>query len=348
MEEGGQAAVPGRTLCVVVPCLDEEPCIGPYLEAAVPVLESLPLACTVLFVDDGSTDGTLELVRQAEERSAAEGWRVRVEHVSFSRNFGKEAAILAGLERAVAFDFAALMDADLQDPPSLLPAMAEAVVSGRCDRAGARRVDRRGEPRIKSLFARAFYRMIGRLARLELVDGARDYSVMSRRFVRAVLSCQETNRFSKGIFGWVGFRTEWFEYQNVERASGETKWSFLKLAGYAVEGIAAYSAWPLQFSSVVGALCAAAALVGMAVIVVRAVLFGDPVAGWPSMVSIMLFLGGIVLLSVGILGYYLSKVYLEVKRRPLYIVAESSLDGGAEKDGPASPARAEGAKEARL
>lgn len=249
----------------------------------------------------------------------------RVHFVSFSRNFGKEAGLYAGLQ-AASGDYVATMDVDLQDPPRLLPEMyriiKDSVGKEDYDCVATRRVTRKGEPPIRSFFARLFYKMINRMSDTEIVDGARDYRFMSRKMVDAILQDQEYNRFTKGIYSWVGFRTKWLEFENVERSVGETKWSFWKLFLYSIDGILAYSTMPLSIASVLGIGFCGVSFIGMLVVILRALIFGDPVAGWPSLVTIIVFLGGIQLLCLGIIGLYIAKTYLETKRRPIYIVRE--------------------------
>ena len=271
----------------------------------------------LILVNDGSKDATLDVMKQLAEQDK------RITYISFSRNFGKEAAILAGLKYSKG-DYVALMDADLQDPPTLLPEMYHAVTHEGYDSAATRRVTRKGEPPIRSFFARRFYKLMNKISNTDLVDGARDYRLMNRKFVDALLSMQEYNRFSKGLFGWVGFKTKWIEFENVERVAGETKWSFWKLLIYAIEGIVAFSTAPLVLSTLVGLICCIFAFGGTIFIVMRKLLFGDAIQGWASTVSVMLFMGGIQLLCIGILGQYLAKTYLETKNRPVYIVNESN------------------------
>lgn len=306
-----------ETLSVIVPCFNEEEALPHFYREICRVAGEMPqLTFELLFVDDGSSDGTLPLLR----RLAREDGRVR--YLSFSRNFGKEAGMLAGLQHAKG-DFVALMDADLQDPPSLLPELYHAVTQEGYDCAATRRTTRQGEPPIRSFFARQFYRLINRISDADIVDGARDYRLMRRSVVNAILSLGEYNRFSKGIFGWVGFKTKWVPYENVERVAGETKWSFWKLFRYSLEGIVGFSTVPLAMASVLGVVLCLAAAVAILVIVVKTLLFGDPVGGWPSMMCAILFLGGVQLLSIGILGQYLAKTYLETKKRPVYLVRET-------------------------
>lgn len=312
----------GRCISVVVPCYNEEQALPYFIQEIQMVAAEMAqkgVELEILLVNDGSRDGTLGLLRDY----AAQYPNVR--YLSFSRNFGKEAAMYAGLEHARG-DYVAIMDADLQDPPSLLPQMYDLLQTGEYDSVATRRVSRQGEPPIRSFFARMFYKLINRISDADIVDGARDYRLMRRPMVDAILSMKEVNRFSKGIFGWVGFRTYWLPYENVERVAGETKWSFWKLFRYSLEGIVAFSTAPLAIASVVGLLVCLAAVVALAVVLVKTLAFGDPVAGWPSMICIILFLGGAQLLTVGIIGQYLAKTYLETKKRPIYILAEESQD----------------------
>ena len=306
-----------KLLSIIVPCYNEQEVLPLFYDAiARTAVELADLAeLEILLVDDGSRDKTLETARAL----AAEDKRVR--YVSFSRNFGKEAAMFAGLEKAKG-DYVAIMDADLQDPPALLCEMLSAVMSGEYDCCATRRVTRKGEPKIRSLFARMFYRLINRMSKTEIVDGARDYRVMTRQMVDAVLSMREYNRFSKGIFSWVGFETKWLEYENVERAAGETKWSFWKLFRYSLEGIVGFSTAPLALSSVMGFIFCVIAVVLARVYALKTWIWGDPVAGFPTLICVIFLIGGIQLFCVGILGQYLAKTYLETKRRPLYLVKE--------------------------
>ena len=277
-----------------------------------------------LFVDDGSTDATLPFLRALAERDR------RVRYLSFSRNFGKEAAMYAGLQAATG-DLVAILDADLQDPPELLGEMLPLIRSGQYDCVAVRRVTRKGEPAIRSLFARAFYRLINKVSRTQIVDGARDYRLMTRQMVDSILQLTEVNRFSKGIFSWVGYRTHWLEVENAQRAAGQTKWSFFKLCLYAMDGIIAFSTAPLAIASVLGLAFCVIAFIAIIFVIVRQLIWGGSAFGWPSMVCILLFVTGIQLFCIGILGQYLSKTYLEVKRRPIYILRES---GGGEGHAP--------------
>lgn len=306
-------------ITVVVPCYNEEPALEPFFKVLTAVAKEMDyVKFEFLFINDGSKDGTLKKMKELA------AWDKRVKYISFSRNFGKEAGIYAGLENATG-DFVVIMDADLQDPPALLPEMYRAVTEEGYDCVGSRRVTRKGEPPIRSFFARMFYKIINKMSDADIVDGARDFQMMSRKVVEAILSMGEYNRFSKGIFGWIGFNKKWLEYENIERVAGETKWSFWKLFLYAIEGIIAFSTAPLVISSVFGLLCCILAFVMILVIIVRTLVFGDPTAGWPSLVCIMLLLSGIQMLCIGIVGQYLAKTYLETKKRPIYLVGESNL-----------------------
>ena len=269
-----------------------------------------------IFVNDGSKDKTLEEIKALRKEDK------KVRYISFSRNFGKEAAMMAGLEAAEG-DYITLMDADLQDPPSLLRKMYDLIKNEGYDCIGTRRVTRKGEPPIRSFFARMFYKIINKMSNVEMVDGARDYRLMTKQMVKAIISMKEYNRYSKGLFSFVGFNTKWIEYENVERVAGETKWSFWKLFKYAIEGITAFSTTPLIISSVIGLLFCIISFLLIVVIIIKTLVFGDPTSGWPSMVCIMFFVSGVQLFSLGIIGQYLSKTYLEVKHRPIYIIKET-------------------------
>lgn len=273
----------------------------------------------VILVNDGSSDNTLPVIRELAAQYDC------VRYISFSRNFGKESAMLAGFAAAKG-DYAAVMDADLQDPPALLPEMLRAVREEGFDCAGTRRITRKGEPPIRSFFARMFYRFINLISRTQLVDGARDYKMLSRKAVDALLSMPEYNRFSKGLYEWIGFRTKWIEFENVERIAGETKWSFWKLFRYSLEGIVAFTTLPLAMASVLGMLCMLVALVIIISLSVRQILWHSSVDGWTSMACIVVLLSGLQLFSLGIIGQYISKMYMEIKRRPHYIIAEQSAE----------------------
>lgn len=306
-----------KLLSVIVPCYNEEESVELFYEELTrndPYFAQKDMELELLYIDDGSVDRTVEEVRKLRDRDE------RVHLVSFSRNFGKEAAMFAGMEHSRG-DYVVIMGVDLQDPPSLLPQMLEGIEEG-YDSVATRRVSRKGEPPVRSFFARMFYRLMKKISRTEIMDGARDYRLMTRQMVNAILSMKEYNRFTKGIFGWVGFRTKWLEYENVERARGETKWNFWKLFLYSLDGITAFSTIPLMIASVVGVLFCFLAFVMIIFIIVRKLVFGDPVSGWPSLVCIMLFLSGVQFFCTGILGQYLAKTYMEVKRRPIYLVKE--------------------------
>jgi len=306
------------TITVIVPCYNEQEVLPLFLQATDKIARKMQGAeLTYLFVDDGSHDETLSLLR----RFAAE--RKDVRYLSFSCNFGKEAAMLAGLEHAEG-DFVAVMDADLQDPPELLLKMYETLKADpTADVAAARRETREGEPPVRSFFARMFYKLINKMSKTEIVDGARDFRLMRRRVVKAILSMPERNRFSKGIFGWVGFKTVWMSYRNVERAAGTTKWSFWKLFLYSIDGILAFSTAPLSLASLIGLAMCLFAVAAIVFVIVRQLLFGGSAFGWPSLVCIILFVGGIQLLCLGIIGQYLAKTYTEVKARPSYVLRET-------------------------
>ena len=302
-------------ISVIVPCWNEEETIPIYYEHMCPVMDAIDADCELIFVDDGSQDATLSEMKKLSEKDA------RCQYLSFSRNFGKEAAIYAGLCKAKG-DYVVVMDVDLQDPPELLPKMYEMVKSGICDSVATRRSDRTGEPVIRSFLSENFYKFINKISKTQLVYGASDYRIMCRKMVDAVLQMSEYNRFSKGIFSWVGFRTEWLEYENVERAKGETKWNFWKLLVYSLDGITAFSTAPLLIASFVGVLFCIIAFLMIIFIIVRKLIFGDPVSGWPSLVCIILMTSGVQFFCTGILGQYLAKAYMEVKRRPIYLVKE--------------------------
>ena len=312
-------------LSLIVPCYNEQDALPIFYRETKRVLEQMQKAKGVdftyelLFVNDGSSDGTLSVLKEFAAMDEA------AVYVSFSRNFGKEAAMYAGFCNAHG-DYVAVMDADMQDPPELLPQMFEILESGEYDSVATRRVSRKGEPPIRSWFARQFYRIINRISDADIVDGARDFRLMKRDMVQAIVEMGEYNRFSKGIFGWIGFRTYWLPYENVNRVVGETKWSFWKLFKYAIDGVINFSQMPLSIASWFGILMTFVSACAVIFIVVRKLLFGDPVAGWASTVCIITLIGGIQLFCMGIMGQYIAKTYLEVKRRPHYIIAESNMD----------------------
>lgn len=303
-------------ISIIVPCYNEEKALPYFYKEIYKVASEMSnIDFEFIFVDDGSKDNTLCILRELRKQDE------RCRYISFSRNFGKEAAIYAGLENAKG-DYVAMMDADLQDPPKLLKEMYDAIKNEGYDCAATRRVDRKGEPIIRSFFARKFYKIINKISNADIVDGARDFRLMTRQMVDAILKMNEYNRFSKGIFGWVGFNTKWIAYENVDRVAGETKWSFWKLLIYAIEGIIAFSTVPLSIAAVVGIMFFIVALIMIGFIIVRTLIWGDPTSGWPSLVCIIFFASGIQLFCTGILGQYLAKTYLETKKRPIYLVKE--------------------------
>ena len=305
-------------ISTVIPCYNEEKVLQVLYDKLLSIAELIPeVSFEYIFVDDGSKDKTLSIIGGF----AAEDSRVK--YISFSRNFGKEAAMLAGMKMAKG-NYIAIIDADMQDPPSMLPEMYRGIKQEGYDCVAARRVSRKGEPKIRSFFARQFYKIMRKLSDTEIVDGARDFRLMTRQMTNAILSVCEYNRFSKGIFSWVGFRTKWLEYENIERAGGQSKWSFWKLFLYSVEGIVAFSTAPLALSSLLGIFFCIIAFITIVFTIVRQLLWGGSAYGWSSMVCIILFLSGIQLFCVGILGQYLSKTYLETKKRPIYIVREQN------------------------
>lgn len=304
-------------LSVIVPCYNEEENVPYFYDELMKndgFFKAKSLEVEVIYVDDGSSDGTVPEVRKLHEKDS------RVKLVSFSRNFGKEAAIYAGFKKSKG-DYVVMMDADLQDPPHLLPEMFSYIEQG-YDSVATRRVTRKGEPPIRSFFARLFYRIMNKISKTEIVDGARDYRLMTRQVVDAILSMCEYNRFSKGIFGWVGYKTKWVEFENVERVKGETKWNFWGLFKYSLEGIIAFSTAPLAIASFVGVFFCIVAFIALLFVIIRASLYGDPTSGWPSMVCIILLVSGLQLFCIGIVGQYMARTYLEVKKRPIYLVKE--------------------------
>lgn len=300
-----------KTLDIVVPCYNEEEMLQIFYKEVSDNLKNIKW--NVIFVNDGSNDNTLEVIKELENSYD------NVKYISFSRNFGKESAIYAGLDYSTE-DYVVLMDADLQDPPSLIPKMMEYIKE--YDIVGTRRVTRKGEPFIRSFFARLFYKIANKITKIELVDGARDFRLMKREVVNAILDLKEYNRFSKGIFQWVGFETKWLEYENIERQKGESSWSFWELFKYSIEGIVSFTTTPLHIATITGIFFSIIAFLAIIVIVIKTLLFGEHVEGWPSTVSIILFLSGIQLFAAGIIGEYLAKIYLESKKRPIYIIKE--------------------------
>ena len=306
-------------ISLIIPCYNEEAVLPQLYKETTDVLKTLQMDYELLFINDGSKDGTLAVLKNLAENDKA------VHYISLSRNFGKEAAMYAGFCNAKG-DYVAVMDADLQDPPTLIPQMLELLQSGLYDSVATRRVSRRGEPPIRSWFAKQFYKLINMISDADVVDGARDFRLMRREMVDAVIAMGENNRFSKGIFGWVGFRTYWLDYENRERAAGTTKWSFRKLLKYGFDGIISFSHTPLDIASWFGLIMTVISFFFVIFIFVRRLVFGDPVAGWASTICIIIFIGGIQLLCLGIIGRYLAKTYVETKNRPHYIVAETNVE----------------------
>ena len=308
-----------KKISIIVSCYNEEESLPLFHKEVSKVMKELNnYEYELIFVNDGSSDKTLEVIKELKVDDPM------IRYISFSRNFGKEAAMLAGLDFSTG-DYVTLMDADLQDPPKLLPEMLNYIENG-YDCVGTRRVTRKGEPPIRSFFARCFYKIINKISKVEMVDGARDYRLMTRKMVNAIISCREYNRYSKGLWSFVGFKTKWIEFENVERVAGETKWSFWKLFKYAIEGIVAFSTLPLTMASLLGILFCFIAFLMIIVIIAKTIMWGDPVSGWPSLACIIIFVSGVQLFFMGIFGEYLSKTYLETKKRPIYIVKETSDD----------------------
>ena len=302
-------------ISIVVPAYNEEKAIPLFFNEIEKVSQKIGLEFEYIFVNDGSKDNTLQVLKSLHQDHQ------NVHYIDFSRNFGKEAALLAGLEQSKG-DFVAVMDADLQDPPELLEEMYSLLLTGEYDVIGTRRVTRDGEPAIRSFFARLFYLMINKISSTEMIDGARDFRLMTRQVVASILELKEYNRFSKGIFSWVGYKTKYLEYKNRQRVAGETSWSFWGLLKYSIEGIINFSNAPLQIATYSGILSSLAAVIFIIVIVIRTIVYGDPVSGWPSLVSIVLLVGGMQLFALGIIGQYIGKIYLETKKRPSYIIKE--------------------------
>lgn len=306
-------------ISLIVPCYNESEALPYFMKELNNVMGSMDYAdFEVILVNDGSRDDTLEKIKQYAASDP------RIKYISFSRNFGKESGMYAGLSNAKG-DYVAFMDADMQDPPSLLPQMYSAIKNEGYDAAATRRISRKGEPPIRSFFAHCFYKLINKMSDADIEDGARDFRLMNRKFADALLSMEEYNRFSKGLFGWVGFKTKWIEFENVERVAGSTKWSFWSLFKYSLEGITAFSTAPLIFSSFIGLFFCLISLIAMIFVFARAIIFGDPVNGWPSLVCIITLLGGLQLFTLGIVGNYMAKMYLEIKNRPKYIISETNI-----------------------
>ena len=309
-----------QKISLIIPCYNEEEALPTFYEEVDRVSALLEgYEVEMLFVDDGSKDKTLDTLKGFAEKDA------RVKYLSFSRNFGKESAMYAGFCNATG-DLVAVMDADMQDPPSLLPQMIKIIEEEGYDSVATRRVTRKGEPKIRSFFARMFYKIMGRISDVDVVDGARDFRLMKRKMVDSIVAMGETNRFSKGIFGWIGFKTYWLEYENVERVAGQTKWSFWKLFKYSLEGITNFSDAPLKIASFSGIFFTFVSVIALLVVFIRALCFGDSVAGWPSTICIILFVAGVQLFCLGMMGQYIAKIFRETKKRPIYIISETNKE----------------------
>ena len=314
-----------KKVSIIVPCYNEEESIPLFYKEIKKVFSKINYKLELIFVNDGSKDKTLELIRNLSKKDK------EANYISLSRNFGKEAAMWAGLKHSTG-DYITVMDCDLQDPPTLIPEMLRLIEEEDYDVVGTRRVTRKGEPPIRSFFARMFYKIINKMSKVEMVDGARDYRMMTRQVVDNLLTLKEYNRYSKGLFSFVGFKTKWLEYENIERVAGETKWNFWKLFLYAIEGIVAFTTAPLTMAATFGILFCLVAFIMIIVIIVKTLVYGDPTSGWPSLACIIFMANGIELLCIGVIGEYLSKTYLEVKKRPIYIVKESNMDVVYDKD----------------
>lgn len=304
-------------ISLIVPCYNEQESLPIFYKEITKIAGNLKREYELLFINDGSKDKTLKIMRELANKDA------HVKYLSFSRNFGKEAAMYAGFCNAKG-DYVAVMDADMQDPPSLIPKMLEILESGEYDSVATRRADRKGEPKIRSWFAKQFYKIINKISDSDIVDGARDFRLMKRDMVDAIVEMGECNRFSKGIFGWIGFNTYWLPYENIERVAGETSWSFWKLLKYAIDGIINFSQVPLTISAWFGMIMTLVGFISLLFVAIRKIIIGDPVAGWASLICVIIFIGGIQLFCIGILAQYISKMYLEVKKRPHYIIAETN------------------------
>ncbi len=303
-------------ISIVVPCFNEEEVLEIFYNKITEISNQIDAEFEYIFVDDGSSDKTLQILKEYSKKDS------RVRFISFSRNFGKEAAMYAGLKESTG-DYVAIMDADLQDPPELLNEMYATLLEKEFDCVATKRKTRKGENFIISFFSKLFYKIINKLTKTEIVNGARDYRLMTRQMVDSILQVTEYNRFSKGIFSWVGFKTKWIAYDNVKRAAGKTKWNFGKLFIYALDGITAFSTAPLLISVLAGMFFCMISFLMIIFIIIRTCIYGDPVAGWPSMICIILFISGIQLFCLGIMGQYMSKEYMEIKNRPIYIVKET-------------------------
>lgn len=308
-----------KKISLVVPCYNEEEAIPFFYKEVDEISKQMDNEFEFIFVNDGSKDKTIEVLKKYAKEDK------RIKYINFSRNFGKEAAMIAGLELSSG-DYVTIMDADLQDPPSLLPEMIKLIENDGYDCVGTRRVTRKGEPPIRSFFARMFYKIINKMSKVEMVDGARDFRLMTRQMVNSILELKEYNRYSKGLFSFVGYNTKWLEYENKPRVAGETKWSFWKLFVYAIEGIVAFTTAPLTIAAFMGLLFCLISFIMIIIIIIKTLCFGDPVSGWPSLACILFFVSGVQLFCLGIIGEYLSKTYLETKKRPIYIIKETNIN----------------------
>ena len=316
-----------KKISIIIPCYNEELTIPHFYKEIDSITKKMKNDFEFIFINDGSIDKTINIIKEYSKKDK------RIKYISFSKNFGKEAAMLAGLELSSG-DYVSIMDADLQDPPSLLPKMYELLTNKKNDYdcVATRRINRKGEPIIRSFFAKKFYKIINKISNIEMVDGARDYRLMTRQMVDAIINLKEYNRYSKGLFQFVGFNTKWIEFENTTRIAGKTKWSFWKLFLYAIDGITAFSTIPLAISSFIGLLFFLISFIMIIIIIIKTLIFGDPTSGWPSMVCIIFFVSGIQLFCVGIIGQYLSKTYLETKNRPIYIIKETNINEKNTKD----------------
>ena len=312
-------------ISLIIPCYNEEASLSTFYSELIKVSQQMATyEFEYLFIDDGSSDSTLSIIKEFAQNDT------RVNYISLSKNFGKESAMYAGFCNSTG-DYVAVLDADMQDPPSLLPKMVEILQEGEYDSVATRRVNRKGEPKIRSFFANMFYKIMKKISDVDIVDGARDFRLMKREMVNAIVAMSEYNRFSKGIFGWIGFKTYWLPYKNVERVAGKTKWNFWKLLKYSIDGIINFSETPLKLASWSGIFFTFVAAVVLLIVFIRAVVYGDPVAGWPSLVCIILFTGGVQLFCLGVMGQYISKIYKETKKRPQYIIGQTNKEDAVRK-----------------
>ena len=307
-----------KKLSVIVPCFNEEESIPYFYEEIKKVTNSMNVKLELIFVDDGSRDKTLEVVKKLTEDKV-------VKYISFSRNFGKEAAMYAGLNMCTG-DYVTIMDADLQHPPELLPEMLRIIEEENYDCVATKSINKKGYSFFRKIFTRCFYKIIEKMSNTKMVPGANDYRLMTRQMVNSIISVKEYNRYSKGIFSFVGYKTKWIEFEVQERKAGTTKWNFWKLFSYALDGIVGFSTAPLTLSAIIGLFFCIVSFIMIIVIIIKTLIFGDPTSGWPSLVCIILFVSGVQLLCIGVIGEYLAKIYLEVKGRPIYIVKESNVD----------------------